>query len=155
MQNLKQTLLLLLLISGLFAACDNDEEVDPNLVTAKPVTMDAANERQANPVVSSATGNADVTYNKSTRMLNYTVSWQNLTDSITGSHIHGTATRAQNAGVKHGFTIPKTYQGGTYSGSVLVDGVSIKEDSLLAGFYYFNIHTKRYPGGEIRGQLEF
>src|SRR5688500_3322827 len=104
MQNLKQTLLVLLLISGLFAACDNDEEVDPNLVTAKPVTMNAANERQSTAVVSTATGNVDVTYNKSTKMLNYSVSWQNLTDSITGSHIHGTANRAQNAGVKHGFT---------------------------------------------------
>src|SRR5688500_9682829 len=110
MQNLKQTLLALLLISGLFTACDNDEEVDPNIVTAKPVTMNAANERQTNPVVSSATGNVDATYNKSTKTLSYTVTWQNLTDSITGSHIHGTATRAQNANVKHGFTIPKTSQ---------------------------------------------
>lgn len=155
MQNLKQTLLTLLLISALFAACDKDDDTDPNVVTAKPVAMNAANERQTNPVVSNATGNVDASYNKSSKLLSYTVSWQNLSDSITGSHIHGTASRSQNAGVKHGFTIPKTYQGGTYSGSVLVDGVAIKEDSLLAGFYYFNIHTKKYPGGEIRGQLEF
>ncbi|RYG23140.1 MAG: CHRD domain-containing protein, partial [Chitinophagaceae bacterium] len=23
------------------------------------------------------------------------------------------------------------------------------------GLYYFNIHTKKNPGGEIRGQIEF
>lgn len=37
----------------------------------------------------------------------------------------------------------------------MVDGSAIKEDSLMAGMYYFNIHTAKYPGGEIRGQIEF
>jgi hypothetical protein len=86
------------------------------------------------------------------------VSWNNLTDSIVGSHIHGVASRTQNAGVKHGFTIPENIRKtptGTYSGVADVDGVAIKEDSLLLGYYYFNIHTNRYKGGEIRGQIEF
>jgi hypothetical protein len=37
----------------------------------------------------------------------------------------------------------------------VVDGVRIKEDSLLMGFYYVNIHSATFPGGEIRGQIEF
>jgi hypothetical protein len=156
MQNLKQTLLTLLLISALFAACDKDEDdTDPNIVTSKQVVLNAANEVQNPPVVSSATGTANATYNKVSKKLDYTITWNNLTsDSVTGSHIHGTASKTQNANVKHGFTIP-AQKSGTYTGSVTVDGVAIKEDSLLAGFYYFNIHTNRYKGGEIRGQLEF
>jgi hypothetical protein len=156
MQNLKQTLLTLLLISALFAACDKDEDTpDPNIKTSK-VTMSAANEIQTPAVVSPATGNVDVTYNKVSKKLDYTITWNNLTsDSIRGSHIHGVASKTQNAPVRHGFNMNILKSSGTYSGTTQVDGVVIKEDSLLLGFYYFNIHTKMYPGGEIRGQIEF
>ena len=156
MQNLKQTLLTLLVISALFAACDKEDDPDPNIVKRNGIVMNAANERQTNPVVSSATGTADVTYNKGTKVLNYTLSWQNLTsDSIRGSHIHGPASKTQNAPIRHGFDMKILKSSGTYSGAVKIDTSNIKEDSLLLGFYYFNIHTKMYPGGEIRGQIEF
>lgn len=103
-----------------------------------------------------STGTADVSYNKDTKMLTYTLNWKDLTGVPTGAHIHGTARRGVNAGVKHDFTslIPKTVSG-TFSNSVMVDGVAIREDSLLRGAYYFNIHTELNPGGEIRGQIEF
>jgi hypothetical protein len=156
MQSLKQTLLTLLVISALFAACDKDEDPDPNIVTKTGIVMNAANERQATPVVSNGTGTADVTYNKATKVLNYTLTWQNLTsDSIRGSHIHGVASKTQNASVRHGFNMGILKSSGTYSGAVKIDTSNIKEDSLLMGFYYFNIHTKMYTGGEIRGQIEF
>ena len=44
---------------------------------------------------------------------------------------------------------------GTLSGTLLVDGTVIKENDLLNGQYYLNIHTSVYPGGEIRGQITF
>jgi hypothetical protein len=36
-----------------------------------------------------------------------------------------------------------------------VDGVAVREEDLLNGMYYINIHTATYPGGEIRGQIVF
>jgi len=36
---------------------------------------------------------------------------------------------------------------------MFVDGVKIKEEHILAGEYYINLHTAANPGGEIRGQL--
>jgi hypothetical protein len=139
----------------LITACDKVVDNNNNIVEKKGIVMNAAQENQTPAVVSSGTGTADVSYNKSTRKLSYTLTWANLTsDSIVGSHIHGAGTRAQNKPVVHGFTIPAT-RSGTYSGVADVDGVAIKEDSLLGGFYYFNIHTNRYRGGEIRGQIEF
>lgn len=103
-----------------------------------------------------ASGEADVRYNKKTKVLQYSLSWKDLTGEPTGAHIHGTAPRGVNAGIRHDFfsLIPKTTSG-TFSNSVIVDEVAIKEDSLLAGYYYFNIHTPTNPGGEIRGQIEF
>ena len=156
MLHFKHTLFCCIALSALLFSCGKEEgSSNTHIITRNGIEMKASNEIQTPAVISPATGNVNVTYNKISKMLNYTISWNNLTsDSVTGSHIHGTASRAQNAGVKHGFTIPAS-RNGTYSGSVLVDGVAIKEDSLLAGFYYFNIHTNRYKAGEIRGQLEF
>ena len=77
-----------------------------------------------------------------TKILSYTVRWEGLSGPPTGSHIHGVAARGTNAGVKHDFfpQFPKTTRG-TFINSVLVDGTQIKEDSLLLGYYYVNIHT--------------
>lgn len=103
-----------------------------------------------------ATGTLNVSYDKCTKTLKYTVWWKDLTGIPVGSHIHGTAPRGVNAPVKHDFTalLPKAISG-TFSNSVVVDNVAINADSLLKGFYYLNIHTPKFPGGEIRGQIEF
>jgi hypothetical protein len=105
---------------------------------------------------SSATGTADVTYNKDTKMLTYTLNWSGLTGKPTMAHIHGTAPRGANTGVKHDLSnVLKKETSGSFTDSVKIDVSDIKEDSLLSGFYYFNIHTPANPGGEIRGQIEF
>ncbi|MBC7828070.1 MAG: CHRD domain-containing protein [Chitinophagaceae bacterium] len=103
-----------------------------------------------------ASGSIDARYHKESKTLSYTVKWTELTGNPVGAHIHGVAPRGVNAGIKHDFfaIFPKTASG-TFTNSVVVDGVAIKEDSLVKGFYYFNIHTPKFPGGEIRGQLEF
>lgn len=108
------------------------------------------------PKITKAMGKANVSYNMKTKVLSYTLTWNNLTGAPTGAHIHGPAARGSNAGIKHDFfsSFPKTVNG-TYSGSVVVDGVALVEESLLMGLYYFNIHTPTNPGGEIRGQIEF
>jgi hypothetical protein len=151
-------ILLLAMTSGSLAIISCEKTAENDVLTKNGIPMTAAAEIQTPAVVSPATGTVDVSYNRSTRKLTYTVNWRNLTDSITGSHIHGVASKTQNAPVVHPFTIPvaaRTTVTGTYSGEAEVDGIKIKEDSLLAGFYYFNIHTNRYKGGEIRGQIEF
>ncbi|MEJ7766426.1 MAG: CHRD domain-containing protein [Chitinophagaceae bacterium] len=118
------------------------------------ITLSSSQEVPANS--STATGTADVSYNKSTQMLTYTVNWNSLTAAPSMAHIHGTAPKGTNAGVKHNLTpLLSKAVSGNFTDSVKVDGTMIKEDSLLAGFYYFNFHTPANPGGEIRGQIEF
>ena len=68
---------------------------------------------------SSASGTADVTYNKDTKMLTYTLNWSGLTDKPTMAHIHGTAARGTNAGVKHDLSnVLKKETTGSFTDSV-------------------------------------
>lgn len=155
MTNLKKLILpVLCSFFIIFSACKKDPEVDP--VVRKSGLL--VNTSQEVPAVtnSNATGTMDVTYNKTTRLLTYNVNWTALSDSIVSSHIHGPAKRGVSAGVVVPFTVAnKGALTGSYSGSFTIDGVAIKEDSLLLGYYYLNIHTKKNTSGEIRGQIEF
>jgi len=105
---------------------------------------------------STATGSMDISYSKENHFLKYTVRWDGLTDKPLMAHIHGTAAKGVNAGVRHDLTNVLTKAtSGSFTDSVIVDGNMLKEDSLIKGFYYINIHTPANQGGEIRGQIEF
>lgn len=125
----------------------------PSAPMTKTLQLTSAQEVPAND--SKGTGTADVSYNKETKTLTYKVDYTGLTGDATMAHIHGTAAKGVNAGVAHDLTpVLKKSASGSFTDSVKV-GDKIKEDSLLSGFYYFNIHTKKNPGGEIRAQIEF
>jgi len=150
MKNLSGFLLLMLVALG---SCVKDH-TPADVLTQLALPLSPF---QESPVkISPATGTVDVYYNKVTKMLNFTLRWNNLSDIPTGAHIHGTALRNANTGIKFDFfdQIPKTTSG-TFSSEVMVDGTKINETDLLNGLYYFNVHTKNNPGGEIRGQIEF
>ena len=143
----------LFLIVAAALGCSKDHTPDD---IVKRLALPIVSEQEVPAKNSPGSGSADVYYNKVTHMLTFTLSWQNITDVPTGAHIHGPAARGTNAGIKFDFfnAFPKTASG-TFSSEVLVDGSKIDEAQLLAGMYYFNIHTKNNPGGEIRGQIEF
>ncbi|CAA9466146.1 MAG: hypothetical protein AVDCRST_MAG96-43 [uncultured Segetibacter sp.] len=170
---MKPFLFLMITSLTIICSCNNAASDDNNNDSSNVGNNEGSNNGSNNNVVSkqglplspkqevpvnnsSASGTADVSYNKDNQMLTYTINWTGLTDKPVMSHIHGTAPKGANAGVKHDFSgsLPKTASG-SFSDSVKVDGVAIKEDSLLGGFYYINIHTPKNPGGEIRGQIEF
>lgn len=132
---------------------DNSTPATSNVMTK---TLQMGPDQEVPPNNSPARGTADVTYDKDTKMLTYTLNWNGLTANPTMAHIHGTAPRGANSGVKHDLTnVLKKATSGSFTDSVKIDASDIKEDSLLSGFYYFNIHTPANPGGEIRGQIEF
>lgn len=153
MKSLTVFLLSFLICIALLSGCKKDCE-NPCVEEKKNLELSSNQEVPTNNSV--ATGEISIQYDKCENLLKFTVTWNNLTGAPTGAHIHGVAARGVNASVKYDFSalIPKTTSG-TYTHSVKVDGIAIVEESLLQGMYYINIHTATYPGGEIRGQLEF
>lgn len=140
------------LISFTMGSCSQEID-DVTILSKKAVVLDGSQEVPAKSTA--ANGTMDYAYNRTTRVMTYTVRWNSLTGVPVGMHIHGTAGRGFNAGVVQNFSGFTSAVTGSYTGTFFVDGVAVREEDLLRGAYYVNIHTQLNPGGEIRGQIEF
>jgi hypothetical protein len=100
------------------------------------------------PNDSKGTGMLEATYDSSTKQLSYTADYSGLTGNATMAHFHGPADPGKNAPI----VVP--VQGSVASPikgtATLTDA---QADELLAGKLYFNVHTEKNKGGEIRGQV--
>lgn len=109
--------------------------------------LSGAQEVPANP--SAARGTAEVQHNTGNNTLTWKVTYSGMSGPLTGAHIHGPAGPGQNAGVLVPFSGNLNAQPIQGQGSITPQQVG----DLAAGLWYVNLHTARYPGGEIRGQL--
>lgn len=134
----------------LLSSCQ-DHDLASTVVSQNDLPLSSAQEWFVNP--SPATGVANVTYDKSTRKLTYIITYENLSGNPTMGHIHGSAPRGTNAPVLFPFQSLPAATSGAITGTETL--TAQQEEDLLNGLYYFNIHTSAYPGGEIRGQIEF
>lgn len=86
--------------------------------------------------------------------LTFEVHYTNLSAPAVASHIHGSASTAENAGVMVDLA---PFNGGEFGVSGVLKGsvelVPSEVAALLTGKTYINIHTPNHPGGEIRGQI--
>src|SRR6516164_8413622 len=110
-------------------------------------TADLKASSEVPPTESNAKGKAEVTYDGSTKTLRWAISYWGLTGSATAAHFHGPATEGENAGVMITISpLPSPMKGA----AILTEDQS---KALLNGNMYINVHTAKYPDGEIRGQL--
>jgi hypothetical protein len=100
------------------------------------------------PVTTGGTGSIDTTFDKSTNVLTWTVTYAGLSGPVTAGHFHGPAAAGANAGVAVPFTGSLS---SPISGKATLTAAQVAD--LTAGRWYVNLHTAKHPGGEIRGQL--
>jgi hypothetical protein len=109
-------------------------------------TLTAAS--QVPPNASKGTGALTSTYDPATKKFTWSVTFADLSGPPTAAHFHGPAAAGANAGVvvpqKDGLASPMKGE------ATLTDAQAA---DLLAGRWYFNIHTEANKGGEIRGQV--
>jgi hypothetical protein len=104
------------------------------------------------PTESSGKGSVTASYDTSSKVLSWKGTHSGLTGPATSAHFHGPAEAGHYAGVAiwistKGTPLPASFEGQT----TLTDAQATE---MMAGHWYVNIHTARYPGGEVRGQLE-
>jgi hypothetical protein len=100
------------------------------------------------PNDSAGTGTVEATFDTETNVLTWTIEYSGLTGEATAAHFHGPAAPGENAGPVVPIPDPLT---SPISGTATLDDT--QEADLLAGKWYFNVHTEQYPDGEIRGQV--
>jgi len=144
-------LLLSLPLFILISCSDDTADVERDNIYYGTIAMTGSQE--VPPVTTTATGTIDANYNRLTKTLSYSVVFSGLSDSAVAAHIHGLGEIGVAAPVLQTFSSFPRRKAGSYSGSLLIDGVKFTEEYLLSGRYYINIHSKTYGGGEIRGQL--
>lgn len=155
----KRTILLsataLLTIGLALTSCLDDENpytvglglTPPTPPTVLTATLNGASEKPTS-TTSTATGTFVGNLNTTTRVLSYTVTFQGFSEALTGGHLHK-ITNANGTGPVD-IPFPSLTNPIIATSPVLRQG---QVDSLLAGQYYANLHTKTYPAGEIRGEV--
>ena len=154
-------------------ACNNDYPVLSTLAPTKVkfvATLVGTNE--VPPVTTTAAGKANVITEDSVTIL-YDVATTSTTDSITMAHIHAGAAGANGPVMVWLFPSEAARAPGTGGGTAAsVNGVvrvgrltkagtsfvgAFTWDSLVTrignGTAYVNVHTRKNPGGEVRGQI--
>ncbi len=108
-------------------------------------TADLTSAAQVPPADSEATGTAEITIDTQSGTVSWVIDTVDLSGDATAAHIHGPAITGENA--------PPEVD---LSGSIPGGSANISDGQIADirdGKTYVNVHTEKYPGGEIRGQL--
>lgn len=102
------------------------------------------------PTESTGTGSFQGTYDTDTKVLTWTLTYEGLSGPVTAAHFHGPA----KAGLKADPVLPidPPYDSPIKGTSTLTDA---QYKDLKRGAWYVNLHTDKYPDGELRGQIAY
>lgn len=140
----------LLAIAGLTftTACKKDDTTPATMQVTG--TLSAANEVPA-VSVPAATGAFTGTYDPTSMVLTYNVTYSGLTGPATAAHLHYGDPKHKTAAPTVPFANVPSAASGTFSGTATL--TAMQADSLKAGKIYANIHTSANGGGEVRANL--
>jgi hypothetical protein len=120
--------------------------VSPACAESVAFKADLKGAAEVPPTDSAGTATAQVVVDTETKKLNWTVTYAGLTGDAKAAHFHGPAGPGENAPPV--IDISDKIQNGS---AALTDQ---QLADLQAGKWYINIHTAKFPDGEIRGQVE-
>jgi hypothetical protein len=137
---------LLFTVCLFFTGCNNnDDDMPENLIQFSNISINGAEEVPPNN--STALGTFNGTYDKTTKILSYNLTFTGI--EPTNMHFHKGAPGV-NGGVEIGISEAPFVSPINSATPALTEE---QEVDLLAGNWYVNIHSAEFPAGEIRGQL--
>ncbi len=127
------------------------ETADSDMLVQNGIAL--TGQQEVPPVATTGSGQLHLRYIKSTRTITYTIIWNGLTSNVTAIKFNGPASPGSVAKPVIELTGFPTGTTGSVSGDVTVDEAKVND--LLNDKWYLNIHTTKFPNGEIRGQVTF
>lgn len=117
---------------------------------AATVTLNADLKTSSEVPVKSGAGHGtlEATFDTDSNLLQYHVTYADLSGPAVAAHFHGPAEPGANAGPQVPVSKPLATP---IDGKATLTADQAKQ--LLDGKWYFNVHTAANPGGEIRGQV--
>ena len=112
-------------------------------------TADLTAASEVPPTDSTATGKVEATLDTDSKVFTWTVTYEGLSGDATGAHFHGPAAEGANADPVVPLADPLASP--INGNATLTDG---QITQLQGGQWYFNLHTAKFPDGEIRGQVK-
>ncbi|HUA78421.1 MAG TPA: CHRD domain-containing protein [Acetobacteraceae bacterium] len=106
---------------------------------------------QVPPVSTPGTGTADLTYDPTTRLLTWSITFSGLSSPATMAHFHGPAAAGKNAGVQIWISKRGAAPTSPMTGSATL--TPEQATMLMDDEFYINVHSQDHPAGEIRGQV--
>jgi hypothetical protein len=100
------------------------------------------------PTDSAGTGKVEATLDTDSKVFTWTVTYEGLSGDATGAHFHGPAAADANADPVVPLADPLA---SPINGNATLTDEQITQ--LQGGQWYFNLHTAKFPDGEIRGQV--
>ena len=123
---------------------------EPNLPKTE-LRADLSGAREVPATDSKGEGYFEAVYRPSTKVLEYRINLVRLSGPVRQVGLYGPATADQNAVQVVPIDVPFYADRSTVN-----DGVTLTEQQareVLAGLWYINVMTEKYPDGEIRGQI--
>lgn len=123
--------------------------VAPAFAETVKFTADLTGAAEVPPTDSAGTGKVEATLDTDTKVFTWTVTYEGLSGEATAAHFHGPAAEGANAGPV--VPIPDPLASPINGNATLTDE---QVTQLQGGQWYFNLHTEKFPDGEIRGQVK-
>ena len=123
--------------------------ISPAFAEQVKYAVDLTAAAEVPPTDSTGTGKLEATLDTDTKVLTWSITYDGLSGPATAAHFHGPAAADANAGPV--VPIPDDKLASPITGEATLDDAQIAD--LQAGMWYFNVHTEKFPDGEIRGQL--
>jgi hypothetical protein len=119
----------------------------PALAETIKYKADLTSANEVPPNDTGATGAIEATYDSAAGTLSWSGSYSGLSGPEIAAHFHGPAAAGVNAPV----LAPVDASKSPFEGSAKITADQAKD--FADGMVYFNIHTAKNKGGEIRGQM--
>jgi hypothetical protein len=119
----------------------------PALAETIKYKADLTSANEVPPNDTGAKGTIEATYDSDAGTLSWSGSYSGLSGPEIAAHFHGPAAAGVNAPV----LVPVDAKASPFEGSAKVTADQAKE--FADGKVYFNVHTAKNKGGEIRGQM--